>query len=51
MNESDLCLVCNKSLTDNGAYLTCVVCEYGYHLGACSGVTKTADFQGGRGKV
>lgn len=39
---SELCLVCREDLPDDASYLTCSECNYGYHLGLCSGLTKTA---------
>lgn len=41
MSESDACLVCNEPLLESGSYPTCSECKYGYHLGACSGMSKT----------
>lgn len=41
MSECDACLVCYEPLLENGTYPTCSECKYGYHLGACSGVSKT----------
>lgn len=40
MADSD-CLVCLKSLPENGVFLTCSECDYSYHIGSCSGVSKT----------
>lgn len=34
------CLVCSKALPPDGKCLTCVECEYSYHLGPCAGVAE-----------
>lgn len=34
-----VCTKCNESLPDDGSPLTCVVCNYPYHWGICSGTT------------
>lgn len=39
---SEFCLVCSEALPDNASYPTCSECNYGYHLGSCSGLTKAA---------
>lgn len=36
---TDVCTKCNESLPDDGSSLTCVVCDYPYHWGICSGIT------------
>ncbi|XP_077508097.1 uncharacterized protein LOC144119310 [Amblyomma americanum] len=42
MAANDSCLVCNELLPEIGTYPMCCECGYGYHLGSCSGVFKTA---------
>ncbi|CAN8019000.1 unnamed protein product [Ixodes persulcatus] len=39
--DSDLCMLCNESLPDDGMFSKCCDCEYAYHLGACSGVSES----------
>lgn len=42
MSDSDPCLACNEPLPDKKACPTCSECNYSYHFGTCSGVTKAA---------
>ncbi|XP_037268899.1 uncharacterized protein LOC119160770 [Rhipicephalus microplus] len=42
MAASALCLVCKEALPDPGSCPMCSECSYGYHIGPCSGVTKSA---------
>lgn len=37
---TDVCTKCNESLPDDGSFLTCVVCDYPYRRGICSGITE-----------
>lgn len=33
------CMACHSPVPDDSVFLTCVSCDYPYHLGKCSGVT------------
>lgn len=41
-NQHDVCLACTEALPHDGAMMICLDCNYGYHLGSCSGVTENA---------
>ncbi|CAN7939383.1 unnamed protein product [Ixodes hexagonus] len=49
LSDSDLCVLCNESLPEDGMFSRCCDCEYAYHLGACSGVSEST-FKGSRGE-
>lgn len=39
--SENVCLVCNDELPADDKMMTCVECEYSYHLGACSGIAES----------
>lgn len=40
--EKDICLACQKAITDDSLVLTCSECGFSYHAGNCSGVGEAA---------
>lgn len=38
--DDKICLTCKKKLEEDVLNITCTECEFSYHLGECSGVTK-----------
>lgn len=38
-SENGLCLAYRKTPGEDGSFITCSECNFGYHLGACSGTT------------
>lgn len=36
--QNDTCLACDQALPGDGVFVTCIECNFSYHLGDCSGV-------------